>query len=59
VVPDNRKPKIIKIKIGLAPKRKSQFAVGMAAPIFGDIGDGDDRGRALGDQSGPDFTSDQ
>jgi hypothetical protein len=36
----------------------SQFIAGMAAPIFGDYGDGDDRGRALfGDESGPDFYS--
>jgi hypothetical protein len=35
-------------------KRKSQFAVGMAAPIFGDIGDGDDRGHApLGKRAAP------
>jgi hypothetical protein len=34
----------------------SQFIEGIAAPIFGDYGDGDDRGRALfGDESSPDF----
>jgi hypothetical protein len=36
----------------------SQFIEGMTAPIFGDVGDGNDRGRALfGDENGPDLTA--
>ena len=39
-----------------AAQRMSQFIEGIAAPTFGDFGDGVDRGRALfGDESGPDL----
>jgi hypothetical protein len=50
-----RKLKIFAYELDIA-QRMSQFIEGIAAPTFGDFGDGVRSGpRSLGDESGPEF----